>query len=156
MNYWTIFYWIFSSFLSRVFKLHVFQNILRYIFTTHQVGIFMKSSSFEKENEKFDSILSFLITCEIPTRPMPRWARSQTKIIESLSIKRSCCHGGQPKLNCQHIPMSRTWTRHAVVVIITEAYKPLCAPCQSVRTANFFLSKEWLQAPNKFSINISK
>ena len=46
-------------------------------------------------------------------------------ILESLSTRSSCCHGGQPELNCQQ--MSRTWTRHAVVVIVTEAYKPLFA-----------------------------
>ena len=35
----------------------------------------------------------------------------------------------------------------------TSSFLP---PCWSVRTAKFFLSKEWLQAPNKSSINLCK
>ena len=51
------------------------------------------------------------------------WYRSDNDVIKSLSTRRSCCHGGLPELNCQQ--MSRTWTRHEVVVIVTLAYKPL-------------------------------
>ena len=43
--------------------------------------------------------------------------------IESLSTRRPCCYGGLPEVKCQQ--MSRTGTRHAVVVIVTQADKPL-------------------------------